>query len=418
MDLARLSQRYRAIRARSVALCAPLALEDYSCQPMPDASPPKWHLAHTTWFVEKTFLASFEHAPPRGGEPELDARDAAYDYLFNSYYESQGARVPRHLRGTLSRPTVTETLAYRRTIDERALQTIERGLSPEAARSLELALQHEQQHQELLLTDTKYLLGTQPLRPAYVPGGGDRSTEDTLGLAAEHPIPSDDGRVDGGDADVWHEVAEGLYDVGFGGDGFAFDNERPVHRVWLRDFALRKTLVTHREYQAFVDDGGYARPELWLSEGWALVQEKNLTKPLYWGDNHDHYTLHGPAPRDPRSPVTHVSYWEAQAFCCWAGLRLPTEAEWEIAAPSLAWGQRWEWTSSAYGPYPGFVPFEGVAAEYNGKFMANQQVLRGGSFATPRGHERLTYRNFFPPTACWQYTGIRPARAFARGSSR
>lgn len=392
-----LARRYRAVRERSAALCAPLAPEDQVPQPVPEVSPPKWHLAHTTWFFEAMLLEPFS--------PGYAVHHPAYGYLFNSYYESQGERVARHERGHLSRPTVAEVLRYRAHVDRAMLALLERALAPEVAARVELGLQHEQQHQELLLTDLKFILASQPLAPRYDP---DRIAP--VDVAAEH---ADDPAAA---APRWLAFDGGTVDIGHGGDGFAFDNEGPRHRQHVPPVELRSALVTNAEYLAFVADGGYERFGHWHAAGWDWVRALPHRAPLHWRPDPQapggwvHATLDGLRPLPPQAPVTHVSWYEASAFCHWAGWRLPTEAEWEVLAHDLAWGRRWEWTASAYVPYPGFRPAPGAVGEYNGKFMVNQQVLRGASFATPPGHARLTYRNFFHPPERWQYTGIRPAR--------
>ncbi|HEX2200018.1 MAG TPA: ergothioneine biosynthesis protein EgtB [Burkholderiales bacterium] len=390
--------RYAAIRARSEALASPLSVEDCALQSMPDASPVKWHLGHTTWFFE-TFV--LERAL-RGFAPYR----AEFRSLFNSYYVGVGPRHPRPERGLLSRPSLGEVLAYRASVDERMQQVFH---DARVAHLIELGLQHEQQHQELILTDVKHLLSRNPLQPAYA--------------AAKEPSTEKARRL------RFTAFPEGVRQIGHEGDGFAFDNEAPRHRVYLRGYAVADRLVANREYQAFIADRGYERPELWLSEGWDVCRTQGWSAPLYWSSE-GHFTLQGLRPIDPDEPVTHVSFYEAEAYARWAGARLPGEAEWEVAAerapregnflesgrlhPSPGapqfFGDAWEWTTSTYGPYPGFHAAEGAVGEYNGKFMVNQYVLRGGSCATPASHIRHTYRNFFPAAARWQFSGIRLAK--------
>jgi ergothioneine biosynthesis protein EgtB len=398
---------YQEIRARTVALAAPLSAEDQMVQTMADASPTKWHLAHTTWFFETFVLAP--HAP--------DHRlvDESYSFLFNSYYEGVGPRVERARRGLLSRPSLVEVHAYRRCVDVAIERLLARGAAGAVEALVELGLHHEQQHQELLLTDAKHALGMQPTRPAYRPTPPPTALVEELGPARERAFD------------------EGLVTIGHAGDGFAFDNEGPRHRCFLRGFAIAERPVTSGEYLAFMADRGYERPELWLSDGWHRAQSERWRAPLYWEDQDGvwaMYTLGGVRPVDPREPVAHVSYYEADAFARWAGARLPTEEEWERAAadvpvdghfasadrfhpgPARAgmFGDVWQWTQSAYAAYPGYRPPPGAIGEYNGKFMSNQMVLRGGSCFTPAGHVRATYRNFFPPETRWQMSGIRLAR--------
>ncbi len=401
---------YLRVRARTEALCAPLTPEDMVVQSMPDASPAKWHLAHTTWFFE-TFLLS------RAERPHVP-HDGRWGFLWNSYYDAVGPRHPRPRRGLLTRPSVEEVRAYRRRVDERVERVVRRGLDPEALEIMTLGLHHEQQHQELLLTDVKHAFSCNPLWPAYAP-----------------PLPADGAAAP---ALRWVAIAGGLQEIGHAGAGFAFDNEGPRHRVWIEPFSIASRLVTNGEYLAFVEDGGYRRPELWLSDGFAAAQEGRWGAPLYWSRDEatgwTEFTLHGPRSLAPDEPVVHVSFYEADAYARWAGARLATEQEWEVVAageavegrfadagrfhpapaparrPAQLFGDAWEWTRSAYEPYPRFRPAAGALGEYNGKFMSNQMVLRGGSCATPAGHVRATYRNFFPPGARWQLSGIRLAR--------
>jgi ergothioneine biosynthesis protein EgtB len=409
------ARRYLTVREASLALAAPLSAEDCALQSMPDASPVKWHLAHTTWFFE-TFVL-------KPNAPGYRLFDAAYGFLYNSYYNAVGARHPRPERGLLSRPALDDILAYRRHVDGAMLSFLEGKSLPGNLNGLiELGLNHEQQHQELVLTDLKHLLSRNPLRPAY---------EKPWPLAQIEP------RRRG-----WVPVPEGLYEVGHAGEGFAFDNEGPRHRVWLNAFCIATHPVTHGDWIEFIEDGGYERPQLWLSAGWDVVTARDWQAPLYWerrdGAWHT-FTLHGMMPVDPLTPVCHVSFYEADAFARWASERLPTEFEWEVAAreaplegnfvesgalhplplrkaparggmPAQLFGDVWEWTRSDYGPYPGYRPAEGAVGEYNGKFMSGQYVLRGGSCATPASHIRATYRNFFPPDARWQFSGLRLAR--------
>ena len=409
-DRADLFRRFVAVRAATEALAAPLTPEDQTIQSMPDVSPTKWHLAHVTWFFEHFLLEELAGAEPF---------DPHYGYLFNSYYETVGPRHARAQRGLLSRPGGAEVLAYRGHVTaavESFIATADAGRWARAAALLELGIQHEQQHQELILMDIKHVFSLNPLLPAYQPPGG-------RDMARARPASM-------------VELAGGLVELGHAGAGFAFDNESPRHRQWLEPFRLADRLVTCGEYQDFITADGYRRPEFWLSDGWALAAAQDWQAPLYWRRTPSGwrvFTLQGEQAVDPTEPVVHVSYYEADAFAKWAGKRLPTEAEWEIAAAGQAlagnfagtgryhpaaaagsglqqmFGDVWEWTASPYGPYPGFKPPAGAVGEYNGKFMCSQMVLRGGAAVTPEHHVRASYRNFFPPSARWCFGGIRLA---------
>jgi ergothioneine biosynthesis protein EgtB len=376
--------RFQSVREATERLAAPLSPEDQTVQSMPDASPTKWHLAHTTWFFE-TFLL-------RPHAPGYRVFDPAYEYLFNSYYEAVGPRHPRPQRGLVSRPGVEEIMAYRRHVTSAMAELLERGAGNIEA-LVELGLHHEQQHQELILMDAKHMLSFNPLRPAYRP--------------ASHTIVADAAPLS------WVRFDGGLVEIGHDGQGFAFDNEGPRHRVWLDPYALASRPTNCAEYLAFIEDGGYRRPEFWLSAGWECVGQRGWEAPLYWEkkDGRWHvFTLSGLRALQPSEPVCHVSAYEAAAFAKWSGKRLPREAEWEAGAAGLkGTGEVWEWTASPYVAYPGYREPPGAIGEYNGKFMANQMVLRGGCTATPADHIRTTYRNFFPPDARWMFGGIRLA---------
>ncbi|MDP9989626.1 ergothioneine biosynthesis protein EgtB [Variovorax boronicumulans] len=408
-----LRDRFRDVRATSLALAAPLSAEDQCIQSMPDASPTKWHLAHTTWFFETVLLQ-----PHAEGYQPFDPR---FHYLFNSYYEALGPRHPRPHRGLLTRPSVDEVHAYRRHVDEAVLALLEGGVGEQDWAAIEpivtLGLNHEQQHQELLLTDILHALSCNPLLPAYKPASGP-----ALRLAAV-PSPM-----------RWLPQHGGIAEVGHTGSDFAFDNETPRHKALLQPYAIADRLVNCGDYAQFIADGGYQRAELWLSDGWAAVQANGWRHPAYWLASDDPrlglgsqqqqqqqgstgwhvFGLHGVRPMEADAPVSQLSFYEAAAYAEWAGARLPTEFEWEAAfdAPGITQmtGHVWQWTRSSYDPYPGFRPMPGIAAEYNGKFMVGQLVLRGGSVATPVGHSRPSYRNFFPPAARWQFTGLRLAK--------
>jgi ergothioneine biosynthesis protein EgtB len=410
--------RFEAVRRDSAALAANLTPEDQSIQSMPDASPTKWHLAHTTWFFETFILTRLD--------PDYRVFDPAFAYLFNSYYEAVGPRHPRPERGLLSRPTVDIVGAYRDHVDAATARFALRATEPawrEAAPLVELGLHHEQQHQELILMDIKHVFSINPLLPAY------QAPQPQI-AAPSLPLG-------------WIEHAGGLVEIGHQGPGFAFDNETPRHKVWLEPFRLAARPVTCGEFLEFIEAGGYRQPEFWLSDGWAMVREQGWTAPLYWlheGSAWSIFTLSGRRRLNPAEPVCHVSFFEADAFAKWAGKRLPTEAEWEIAAavvpvsgnladrrqfhpcadstpglvdgdglPRQMFGDVWEWTASPYIPYPRFRAAAGAVGEYNGKFMCNQMVLRGGAAVTPAGHLRASYRNFFPPAARWAFSGLRLA---------
>ena len=442
-SLAELESRYRRVRRRSEALIAPLEPEDLALQGMADASPPKWHLGHTAWFFEEFLLRPALEGDGEGGDsarpagaalecPSLtyEPADPRWRYLFNSYYDAVGARHPRPERGLLSRPPIDAVLVWRHRIDAAIEQLLaDLGDPPPAAAAgllelVELGLQHEQQHQELLLMDLLDGFSRNPLEPIYDAGsegpeaaferawrpGHGSGSEERLG--ERQAQGSESGAAGGG----WHHHHGGLVAIGHAGGGFHFDNEAPRHQVWLEPFALAERLVTNTAYADFIADGGYRRPELWMSEGWAVLQQRGWQAPRYWrGD--DLFTLAGRRRRDPQAPVRHLSWFEADAYARWAGARLPNEAEWETLAAAggleQAHGVLWQWTGSPYRPYPGFRPAAGAVGEYNGKFMTSQFVLRGGCFLTPEGHagaERLTYRNFFPPASRWMASGLRLAR--------
>ncbi len=385
-------QRFHLVRQRSLALAAPLSDEDCGAQSMADASPVKWHLAHTTWFFETFILEAME--------PGFAPFHPAFRFLFNSYYNGIGARHPRAQRGLLTRPSMAEVRAWRENVDARIGRLLDlKGDCEELASLIELGLQHEQQHQELILTDVQHLLSHNAMNPAY------HASAPALFTAA--PM-------------AFVDFAGGVASIGKQGDGFGFDNELPRHRVFLEPFALANRLVTNGEYAAFIDAGGYRDPALWLAEGWDVVNTRGWQHPLYWqrdaAGQWQEYTLHGLRPLDPARPLTSISLYEADAYANWRGMRLPTEAEWEHAATDRAdaltqlFGHCWQWTSSSYAPYPGYATAPGALGEYNGKFMLNQYVLRGSSAATPAGHSRPTYRNFFPAGARWQISGIRLAK--------
>jgi ergothioneine biosynthesis protein EgtB len=423
LDSQGLRTSYQAVRSTTEALCAPLEIDDYMVQSMPDASPAKWHLAHTTWFFETFVLIH---------DPHFEPVNAAYGYLFNSYYNAVGERIARDQRGLLSRPTVAEVYLYRELVDQRMEALLESADDHRLARlrsALILGLHHEQQHQELILTDLKHALAWNPLRPAYHQREPDKTKA----------------RTDHARSIGWVDYPGGLRSIGHEGPGFAYDNETPRHQQYVAPFALADRLVTNREYNEFLREAMHGRPQFWLSDGYAAKIRNDWRAPLYWEFRDDRstwlYTLAGQRELNPDEPVCHVSYYEADAFARWAGYRLPTEAEWETAAvesdaahgtflesgnfhpvplagphgstgsaPAQLFGDVWEWTQSAYAPYRGFRPAEGAIGEYNGKFMCNQFVLRGGSCVTPRSHIRPTYRNFFPAEARWQFSGIRLAR--------
>ncbi|MGH8712403.1 MAG: ergothioneine biosynthesis protein EgtB [Casimicrobiaceae bacterium] len=415
-----LPARYRAVRAATEALAAPLSDEDCAIQSMPDASPVKWHLAHTSWFFE-TFLLE-------PGLPGYRPYQPAFRTLFNSYYNAVGDRHPRPRRGLLSRPSRPEVAAYRAHVDAALLELLARIPDGDGKLNglIELGLQHEQQHQELILTDILHVLSCNPMQPCYASPADDKPSTAT-----------------GAAAPAWIELDGGLAEIGHGDGGFAFDNELPRHREYLASFALASRPVSNGEYLAFIGDGGYQRPELWLAEGWDWVNAEGIGSPLYWrrdAGEWRRFTLRGVVPVELAAPVCHVSLFEADAYARWAGARLPTESEWEVAVarapidggfvedgallprPSTApggaltqmYGDIWEWTQSAYAPYPGYRPAAGAVGEYNGKFMCNQYVLRGGSCVTPRSHIRASYRNFFPAAARWQFSGFRLARDLQR----
>jgi formylglycine-generating enzyme required for sulfatase activity len=412
-----LAEFYSSVRKYTEYLCEPLEIEDYIPQPVVDVSPPKWNIAHTTWFFEEMILKKFD--------PDYQVFDPHFGFLFNSYYNSIGDRTARDHRGAISRPTVKRVFEYRKHVDEKMLDLLS-GLSVSSVHSVVkqaektgttehtedtdeagntktetelrelviLGLNHEQQHQELFLTDLKYTFSLNPLFPVY---------SDSFSLV-EKSDASDGAFV---------KIDAGDHEIGFSGDGFCFDNELSRHQVFLDEYEIRNSLVTNREFIEFIEDGGYKDPMLWHSEGWDWVNQNAVDSPLYWhmrDGKHFNYTLAGLKEVALDAPVCHVSYYEAAAFAEWKGMRLPTEFEWEAANEKFKWGLRWEWTNSAYLPYPGFKKPKGAVGEYNGKFMINQMVLRGSSVVTPMGHSRATYRNFFHPHLRWQFTGIRLAR--------
>ncbi len=410
-----LSEQYQAVRQFSQRIAAPLSAEDCMVQSMDDVSPTRWHLAHTTWFFE-TFIL--------GSEPDYKVFDPQFNYLFNSYYNTIGKQFPRPRRGLVSRPGLEDIKRYRQYVDQHMVRFLNAGRYSDAtATAIRVGLHHEQQHQELMLTDIKHVLSCNPTMPKY------------------HDSPFADSRSGG---ETWHTLDEGIYEIGYEGDGFSFDNESPRHRVFVHDFAIAQDLVTCRQFIDFIEDGGYQRPDHWLSLGWATVNREGWDAPMYWVKQDGawmQFTLAGLVPIHPDWPVSHVSYLEADAYARWSGHRLPTEFEWEIAcektqavpigldrqcfanvlldrghalhptrSPDGMMGSVWQWTSSSYAAYPGYQPPPGAIGEYNGKFMCNQYVLRGGSVATSSDHIRATYRNFFPAETRWQFCGIRLAR--------
>ena len=405
-DSTQLTDQFLDVRATTDLLASRLSAEDQTPQSMPDASPAKWHRAHTTWFFEEFILRS---------DPTYTEFDPTYRYLFNSYYEAVGPRHPRPQRGLVTRPGITEIARYREYVQDAVVRALDAGrLDDRALELVELGCNHEQQHQELLLMDIKHLFSTHAFAPVYV----DRPADPSVPLSPQR----------------WRHVDGGLAEIGHDGVGFAYDNEGPRHRVYLEDFEIAERAVTNADWLEFMADGGYRRADLWLSDGWARLQATGWDAPGYWDDQDGRwttFTLSGRRPVVAAEPVCHVSFYEADAFARWAGARLPTEFEWEVAArqrpdlrgklldpgrvhpgtaTSAMVGDVWEWTASAYLPYPGFAPANGAVGEYNGKFMCDQHVLRGACAATPSGHERISYRNFFPAHSRWAFSGLRLAK--------
>jgi ergothioneine biosynthesis protein EgtB len=379
-----LRENYLKVRKQSEEICRPLATEDYIPQPIESVSPPKWHLAHSSWFFEYFILIPFSK--------DYKAYHPQFNFLFNSYYNYKGIRIHRANRGDMSRPTVREVYAYRRQIDESMLDLITKGVSEEVEKLIEIGLNHEQQHQELLIYDIKYILGTQVTSPVY-----DQTFIEKLQIEEQSK---------------WIEMEGGLYEVGKDEKekGFSYDNESPKQKQYLNDFAIQSQLVSNEEFIVFIEDGGYQNHQYWHSEAWEYVKENQLSHPLYWQQSENEwlrYSLSGLKPIDKKEAVMHVSFYEAAAFATWKEARLPSEFEWEIASDQFKWGKLWEWTNSAYLPYPGYQAAKGALGEYNGKFMLNQMVLKGGSIATPEGHSRKTYRNFYHANSRWIFSGIR-----------
>jgi ergothioneine biosynthesis protein EgtB len=380
-----LTENYIETRQRTEMICKHLHVEDYTPQSALFASPPKWHIAHITWFFEEMILKKYVQ--------NYEVFDANFGFLFNSYYNSIGERIERHNRGLLTRPTVERVYKYRAYVDEAMIKLLGSKTDKEMTSLTILGINHEQQHQELLITDIKYTLSLNPLYPALYKNN----------LINRYNKNAKD----------WTEIPEGTYQIGHQSDDFCFDNELGVHRVFLEPFEISNNLVTCGEFMAFINEEGYKNPEYWLSEGWSWINDNHISKPLYWKNVNDtwhHYTFSGLESIDKNAILTHISFYEASAYAQWKGLRLPTEFEWEAAASQLDWGTHWEWTNSAYLPYPKFKIPQGAVGEYNGKFMINQMVLRGASIATAPNHSRPTYRNFFHPESQWQFSGIRLAK--------
>ncbi|WP_044212446.1 ergothioneine biosynthesis protein EgtB [Flammeovirga sp. OC4] len=380
-------EHYFSTRKRTEDFCAPLSIEDYTPQVALHASPMKWQLGHTTWFFEtfllKPYLKEYKEYHPK------------FSFLFNSYYNNVGDRLARDSRGVLTRPSVEEVYKYRHYVDQHIEQLFGGNTTSEMNAIFEIGINHEEQHQELMITDLKLMFYRHPLKTTYKEGGS--KLEGKVKYFNE-----------------WVSIPEGVYEIGHQGEGFAYDNELGRHKVYIHDFEIAKDYVSNDDFIAFIEDGGYERFDLWLDEGWAWVQQNNIKKPLYWekeGEEWMQFTLGGMQKVEGKGILSHVNFYEAEAFARWKGMRLPTEFEWEVASEQLNWGDRWEWTNSAYLPYPGFKTADGALGEYNGKFMINQMVLRGGSVATSPNHSRYTYRNFFHPHYCWQYTGIRLAKS-------
>ncbi|WP_339609022.1 ergothioneine biosynthesis protein EgtB [uncultured Planktosalinus sp.] len=376
-----LQQQFEQTRKRTEEICEPLESEDFVVQPMNNVSPPKWHLAHTTWFFEQFVLVKF-NSNYKEFHPD-------FAFLFNSYYNNLGERTQRDQRGFMTRPGVKKILEYRQYVTRAVLQLLDHNDTPEMLKLIKIGINHEQQHQELLIYDIKYILGTQPTFPA-------------LGRFFE--LEEEEYNHE------WIEFTEGVYSIGNAGNSFYFDNEMPQHKHYIQAFEISNKLITNAAYLEFIEDGGYENFNYWHDEGWHFLKDNQIKSPLYWHNKNNEwqqYTFNGLQKLNPAEPVMHISMYEAFAFAEWKGMRLPTEFEWEVAASKLKWGQLWEWTHSAYLPYPGFTKAPGALGEYNGKFMINQMVLRGASHATPKGHERHTYRNFFHAASRWIFSGIR-----------
>lgn len=377
---------YKKVRAHSLHLCNPLQIEDYIPQVAEHTSPPKWHLAHTTWFFEEMILKKYVS--------DYTEFNSQYNFLFNSYYQTVGERAIRNQRGVMTRPLVAEVKEYRDYVDKKMSLLLLKEVESHVADLIILGLNHEQQHQELLITDLKYTFSHNPIYPIYKEG---------------FSLVNDENKGQ----QKWISITEGIYEIGHQGDEFCFDNELGKHNVYLNDFEISNHLVTNKEYLEFIEAGGYSNFNYWLDEAWYWLQENEIESPLYWEKMNNewyYYTLNGLQKVNPNAIVTHISFYEAQAFATWKGLRLPTEFEWETASDLISWGQRWEWTYSAYLPYPKFSVAAGAVGEYNGKFMINTMILRGASNATAEGHSRKTYRNFFHPKFRWQCNGIRLVR--------